>query len=154
MEQCTLLPFPGRRLLMFVRFALLGDAVVNTSGKWNLLGNFNLIWGSSFPMRWPQMGILLRIEGDHRETGKHTLRLDFVNETGQRLSGPDPIEFELPRPRLPGFPLDFVLGVEWGNLNIPEPGNYDFVIRVDDIYLDSVPLYVRHVDDRQTPQGQ
>lgn len=137
---------------MFVRFALLGDAVVVTGGKWNLLGNFNLVWAKSFPTRCPQMGILLRIEADHREIGKHTLKLDFVNETGERLSGPDPLEFELGQPRAPGFPVEFVVGIQINNLQIPDPGNFDFVIRVDDTYLDSVPLYVRRTDDGPKPK--
>lgn len=132
---------------MFVRFGILGDAVVSTSGKWNLLGNFNLIWGKTFPVRWGTLGILLRIEGDHREVGPHTLKVDFVNETGERLSGPDPITFELPAPRVPGFPVDFVIGIQWENLDIPAAGNYDFVVRVDESYLDSIPLYVRRAQD-------
>ncbi len=138
---------------MFVRFALLGDAVVATSGKWNLLGNFNLVWGKTFPVFWPELGILLRIEGDHREIGKHQLRLDFVDETGTRLSGPDPVDFEFPTPRMAGFPIEFVVGVQVRGLEIPTAGNYDFVIRVDDTYLDSVPLYVRDMKDRPTASG-
>ncbi len=136
---------------MFVRFGLLGDAVVPTGGKWNLIGQFNLIWAKEFPVRLPPMGILLRIEGDHREIGSHKLQLDFVDETGQRLGGPDPIDFEFPRPRVPGFPVEYIVGIQFAGLEVPDSGNYDFVIRVDGTYLDSIPLYVR--DAKDLPQA-
>jgi len=128
---------------MFVRFALLGDAVVPTSGKWNLVGYFDLISAESFPTKWPVMGLLLRIEGDHRESGTHELQIDFVNEIGDRLAGPEPQGFELQPPRVEGFPLSYVVGVHINGLDLPAPGNYDFVIRIDGTYIDSVPLYVR-----------
>jgi hypothetical protein len=138
---------------MFVRFALLGDAVIPTAGKWNLLGNFDLIWAGSFPTQWPAMGLLLRIEGDQREKGEHELRIDFVDETGNRLAGPDPQKFTLVEPTVAGFPLTYVLGVHIANLEIPAAGNYDFVIRVDGAYLDSVPLYVRESKDHPRRRG-
>jgi hypothetical protein len=135
---------------VFVRFALLGDAAVNTGGKWNLLGNFNLVRAKQFPATWPRMGLLLRIEGDHREIGEHVLQLDFVDDTGVRLAGPGPMPFEFKKPRLPGFPVEFVIGLEIHGLTIPAPGNYDFTIRVDGTYLDSLPLYVRDAKNRRT----
>jgi hypothetical protein len=119
---------------MFVRFALLGDAVIHTRGKWNLIGNFNLIWARSFPTRWPAMGILLRIEGDRREIGKRTLRLDFVNESGERLVGPEPVEFEFAEPRVPGFPVEFVAGIQ-----------------VEDPHTASRELRLRHSRGRYVP---
>jgi len=132
---------------MFVRFGILGNAAVIAGGKWNLLGHFNLLRTRVFPLRWPEMGILLRLEGDHREIGRHTLRVDFVNETGERLTGADALEFQLNEPSVPGFPIDFVIGIKVANLDIPGPGNYDFVVRVDDTYLDSIPLYVRALEE-------
>lgn len=132
---------------MFVRYALLGDAVHRTSGKWNVIGTFNLVWSKTFPARCPPMGILIRLEGDHREIGKHTLRIDFVDETGSRLSGPEPEEFTFEQPAVAGFPVAHETGLAVVNLDLPKAGNYDFVIRVDDIYLDSVPLYVRDATD-------
>ena len=136
---------------MFVRFGILGDAVVATGGKWNLLGQFNLVWAKSFPVGLPPMGILLRLEGDHREIGDHTLRLDFVDETGQRLDGPEPLDFTFAAPRMPGFPIEFVIGIQVGGLQVSAAGNYDFVIRVDNTYLDSIPLYVRDAKDLPQP---
>ena len=136
---------------MFLRFGLLGDAVVASSGKWSLIGQFNLIWGREFPVVHPQMGILVRLETDRRHLGKHSLRLDFVNEMGERLSGPDPLSFAFNEPRTKGFPVEVVVGVQVGNLEIPEPGNYDFIVRVDDTYIDSIPLYVRHLKDLPGP---
>jgi len=132
---------------MFVRYALLGDAVNRTSGKWNLIGNFNVIWARTLPTNHPEMGILVRLEADHREAGAHSLQLDFVDETGARLSGPDPVPFDLAEPPVAGFPLSFDIGLDIRNLEIPKAGNYDFVVRVDGVYLDSVPLYVRAIAD-------
>lgn len=137
----------NREESMFVRFGLLGDAVVASGGKWTLVGNFNLLWGQDFPLTWALMGLLIRIEGDHREVGEHTLRLDFVNDLGERLTAPPAQPFTFNPPRAPGFPVDFVIGIQIANLQIPGPGNYDFTIRVDETYLDSVPLYVRTAED-------
>ncbi len=136
---------------MFVRFGLFGDAVVSSGGKWTLVGHVNLVWSRKFPTTAPPLGLLLRIEGDHREIGKHVLRLDFVNDLGERLGGPDPVQFAFDRPNVSGFPIEFVIGVTILNLPLPKAGNYDFTVRVDDTYLDSVPLYVRQLGDVQEP---
>ena len=139
---------------MFLRSGLLGDAVVVSSGKWSLIGQFNLIWGREFPMVWPQMGILIHLETDRRYLGKHELHLVFVNEMGERLSGEPPpqVPFTFEEPHTPGFPIQIIVGVDYRKLKIPAPGKYGFIVRVDDTYIDSIPLYVRDLKDLPGPE--
>lgn len=138
---------------MFLRYGILADAVLPAgSGKWNVIGSMNVIWSASWPAVHHRMGLLLRIEGDPQETGKHELEIDFVDEMGQRITGPPKANFELGSPTIPGFPIGGEIGVEINQLKIPGPGNYDFVIRIDGRYIDSVPLYARDATDRESAQ--
>ena len=137
---------------MFIKHAVIADAVVaGGGGKWNIIGTFNTIFAPDFPVKHPRLGLWLRIEAHDREAGKHTLRVDFVDGTGKKLVRLPEMKFTLQREGvLEGTPLSMQVGLEINTISIPDPGNYDFAIRVDGTYLDSVPLYVRKV---QKPQS-
>ena len=129
---------------MFLRYGVLADSVVpGDGGKWNVIGTMNVIQARSWPATHRRLGILLRIEGDYSEIGEHTLQVHFVNALGERISGPPELKISLEPPTTPGFPLGGEVGVEINNLVIPAAGNYDFAIRIDGRYVDSIPLYAR-----------
>lgn len=129
---------------MYVKYGILADGVAMSSGKWTLVGIFNTVWMAKFPKKWVRLSVFVRIEAERREAGDHTAKLDFVDETGQRLADPPELKFSLdPAGVVEGTPLVAEFVMEVGNLNIPGPGNYDFTVRVDGTYLYSIPLYVR-----------
>ena len=135
---------------MFLRYGLIADHVVPTgAGKWTAVGTMNIVYATKWPAVHLRLGILLRIEAHPSEVGKHTLQVDFVDGLGERISGPPKIKIELGESENPGLPVGGEVGIEINKLAIPAAGNYDFVIRIDDKYIDSIPLYARDVSERK-----
>ncbi len=137
---------------MHVKFAIIANAIVPAGGgKWTIVGTFNTVRARKFPALHKPVALLIRIEGHHSEAGEHTVRVEFVNELGERVvdqKAETPIQLDSAAV-LQGTPLFFEVAVEFAKgLPIPESGNYDFAIHVDDTYIDSVPLYARQVDEQ------
>ncbi len=135
---------------MYVRYALLADGIVpGAGGKKNIIGTFNTIYSPKFPAQYAEAHLLVRLEAHESEAGSHRMTIDFVDETGTRLSkASKEINFKLSRKStVQGTPLTVEVVVEIVGLTFPDAGNYDLTIRVDGTYLDSVPLYVRQVED-------
>ena len=137
---------------MHIKFALIANAVIPSgSGKWTIVGTFNSVRARKFPVVHRQIALLIRVEGHHSEAGEHVVRVDFVNELGERVIKE---KFEVPirlNPAavLAGTPLFFeVVVVFEKGLRIPAAGNYDFAIHVDGTYIESIPLYARKVDEQ------
>ena len=132
---------------MYVRYGLLADGIVpGADGKKNIIGTFNTIFAANFPARFAQnIYVLIRLEGHDSEAGEHELTVDIVNETGERIVTPPYTQkFSFDRNRTTtGTPLTREVVVEIEGLAFISAGNYDFAIRVDGRYLDSVPIYVR-----------
>src|SRR3990170_3643486 len=72
---------------MEVAFALLADAAnVSREGKLNILGSFDRIFGSKFPLTWPRMVLVTRFLASPAEYGtEKALEIVTVNADGQRL---------------------------------------------------------------------
>lgn len=138
---------------MQVKYAIIANAVVRAGGgQWTIVGTFNTIRvKKDFPGRHGAIGLLIRVEGHPREAGSHTLRVDFVNQLGEVVENQSSSgEFVLdPKSVIPGTPpyCDVAIGFPNG-LVLTEAGNFDFAIHIDDTYIDSVPLYVRQVDEQ------
>ena len=136
---------------MYVRYALLADGIVpGAGGKKNIIGTFNSIYCPGFPVKFDgRIYLLVRVQGHDSEAGQHTMVVDLVDEIGGRVvKNSARVDFVLDRKRtLKGTPLSSEVVLEINGLFFPEAGNYDLTIKVDDTYLDSVPLYARLVED-------
>ena len=137
---------------MNVNFALIASGMVQDQGKWTVVGIFQVIYAKTFPVTHAPIVLLIRVEGHPREAGTHEIRLDFVNELGERVEGTQSasVEFRIdPKQVISGASPHRDIDVKFpGGLRIPKEGNYDFAIHIDDTYLASVPLYARLVDDQ------
>lgn len=136
---------------MHVQYALIADGIVpGHGGKKNIIGTFNTIYAPRFPAKIAnRVYLLVRIQAHETETGSHVMKVDLVDETGARLSKePAKVDFVLDREKtVEGTPLSVEVVLEINGLAFPDAGNYDLTIKVDDTYLDSVPLYARLVED-------
>ena len=139
---------------MHVAYALLADTATSGGrGKLNIIGTFNRIWAPDFPSVHGRMALVVRLEGHVTEAGEHTLEIQYVNQDGQEIAGgPPQIPFRLNKEnRLPGAPLSQQVMMEINNLPLPEAGVYEFAIKVDGTYLDSIPLYVQQLEAGNAP---
>ena len=74
---------------MDVTLALLADAAnVSQEGKLNILGAFAEINSTTFPVRHPEMQLVLRFEASPAEANsKKNLHVKILDEDGQQVAG-------------------------------------------------------------------
>ena len=72
---------------MEIDFALLADAAnVSREGKLNILGSFDRIYGSKFPLTWPRLVLVTRFVASAAEFGtEKTLEIVTLDADGKRL---------------------------------------------------------------------
>ena len=69
---------------MNVNLAVLCDAAnVSREGKLNILGEFDSIHVATFPLVYPTMVLVVRLEAHPTEAGEHSLKLHLVDEDGE-----------------------------------------------------------------------
>ncbi|QOJ34041.1 MAG: hypothetical protein HRU82_03350 [Nitrospira sp.] len=127
---------------MKVRFAVLADyANVTQEGKLNVLGMFEKIHVSKFPVKLPAMQLIIRFEADISERNQQkSVQVRLINGRGERvleLGGSIAIGNQNPD-NLPY--LNQLLTLR--DLVFPDAGDYQFDIYIDGSLAHSVPLKV------------
>ncbi len=126
---------------MDVDFALLADAAnVSREGKLNILGAFDRIHGSKFPLTWPRMVLVTRFVASAAEYGaEKQIELVTLDADGKRL-GTASGKMTLPKGR-PGrqMKINHILPM---TLTFPHPGVYSIEILVNGEPKATVPLEV------------
>ena len=127
---------------MKIQMAFLADeANVSQEGKLNVLGIFDRIGGSSFPIVHPRMIFAFRVQAEFGDGGQLSpVRVRLMDEDGGVLfeaSG------EIGAPKVPPG--------EWATANqiftlvgvqFPRPGSYKFVVNVGDLPPHETPFTV------------
>ncbi len=105
------------------------DAGINEEGKLDIHGAFNDLYAPGFPAKQARMVLVLVVEWDREDEGRHRFRLDLEDESGKATLSVEgysdvdrrPAERPPPRTRLV-MPLEEVV--------FPRPGEYSFRIRM------------------------
>jgi len=125
---------------MDVTLALLSDAAnVTADGKLNILGVFNALGASSFPVVHPQMALVLRFEATRAEEGKmRQIEIQLGDSDGQKLFK---IGAQLMVPTgVPGSPIRLNHILMLNGVQFPKAGDYEFSILIGDDQKASVDL--------------
>ncbi len=119
-------------------------ANVEQSGKLNMMGIFNDIKASSFPVRHPMMHLVVKLGlelGEVEQTRTVVVRL-LDEDQKEMLALRQPIQIPPARgARMPEFNFIFQLR----DLVFQKPGTYDFALYVDDDFMRVLPVYVKQV---------
>ena len=139
---------------MQVNLAVLCDAAnVSREGKLNILGEFDSIHVSNFPLVYPTMVLVVRLEAHPTEAGDHTLKLHLFDEDGRDVV--PSLRGEVPTGHQPflGVPIRTApLILQMHGVRFEQAGHYSFELLVDDHHLRSLPLHVLG-DDEQASGG-
>lgn len=138
---------------MDVAFALLADAAnVSRQGTLNILGSFDRIHGSKFPMTYSRMVLVMRFVASASEYGSEKtvdiITLDADGKQLGKLSG----KVKLPEGR-PGrqLKINHILPL---SVRFPEPGEYSIEILVNGEPKYTVPVEVALREQQGQPQGE
>lgn len=132
---------------MEVDLALLADAAtIDGSGKLNILGVFDRVSATQFPVRHPRLVLILRFAAGLQEVGKHQVEIVMRDPDGaevMRLDG----EMKLspgPGSMTEGVRVPHLLHMD--GLVFKRGGRYGFDVRVDGQHHVTIPLMVTGPD--------
>ena len=136
---------------MEVAFALLADAAnVSREGKLNILGAFDRVYGTKFPLTWPRMVLVTRFVASPAEFGaEKALEIVTLDADGKRL-GAATGKMQVPTPKGSGraLKINHVLPM---TVTFPGPGEYSIEILVNGEPKATVPLEVVQREEAQAP---
>ncbi len=129
---------------MQVNLAVLCDAAnVSREGKLNILGEFDSIHVSTFPLIYPTMVLVVRLEAHPTEAGDHRLKLHLVDEDGRDVVPYLHGDFPTGDPPFLGVPIRTApLILQMHGVRFEAPGHYSFELLVDNHHLRSLPLHL------------
>lgn len=138
---------------MEVSFALLADAAnISREGKLNVLGAFDRVYGSKFPLRWPRMVLVTRFEASAAEFGSEkSLEIVTMDADGKQL-GKASGKMKIGEGRTGRqIKINHVLPM---GMTFPAPGEYSIEILVNGESKATVPLEVVEREQKQNGQSE
>ena len=129
---------------MLVNLAVLCDAAnVSREGKLNILGEFDSIHASTFPLSYPTMVLVVRIEAHPTEVGDHLLKLQLLDADGRDVVPPLEGGFTTGLAPFLGVPVRTApIILQMHGVRFDAPGHYAFELLVDGHHLRSIPLHI------------
>lgn len=127
---------------MEVQIASLCDSAADYGGKLCLIGAFDTILVRQFPALHPFCSVALRIIFRDTDEGKHTLRLNLINDDGQSLlPGMPASELNIQMPESQFFAsVNLVFNLQ--GMRFTKPGQYSVDITLDGAIVSRIPLQV------------
>lgn len=138
---------------MKIEVFALCDAAVDYSGKLSLLGAFDGIFATDFPVHHPQCAIALRLRVSRSEEGKHHLVLNFIDADGKPVMPSVNANFEVRVPQArESIAVNLVLNIH--QLKFESFGEYAIDLAIDNQQAASLPLLVvQRPRPSDAPQG-
>lgn len=130
--------------MRLLTFAVCDQAAATPDGKLEVHGVFHDLYAPGFPARQDRMTLVVCIEWDRDDAGRHRFRVDVrgpdgrptLTVEGESEVTPRPADRPPPRTQLV-MPLEHVV--------FPVPGRYDFDIRVKGHVMPGPALYLVEV---------
>ena len=132
---------PDNEGSMEVTLALLADAAnVSREGKLNILGAFGNINANKFPIRHPEMRLVLRLEASPAEAGmQKKFEVKVLDVDGQQVGGIGG-EFNVPSPPQTGRRIQMQTALRITDAIFPKEGDYIFAVLIDNKTEAEIPL--------------
>lgn len=123
---------------MKTSLAFLCDAAnVTGENKLNVLGVFSTIASKRFPVTFPSLSLVLRLESDLEEAGDHSIAVRLIDSDGQDVLA----RMDVPV-RLEKAGEDLMSITTMAMVTFPRAGDYSFEVSTAERRLASVPLKV------------
>ena len=139
---------------MDVAFVLLADAAnISREGKLNILGSFDRIHGSKFPLTWPRMVLVTRFIASPAEYGtEKTIEIVTLDADGKKL-GTATGKMVLPAGQAGReLKINHVLPM---TMTFPAPGQYSIEVLVNGEPKAAAPLeVVQREEKKQNGQSE
>ena len=131
---------------MNIEAFLLCDAATDQSGKLNVLGAFDLIFGKEVPTRHRACSIAARIRFSKIEAGDHAVKIFIIdvdgNSIGPKLEGGISVRIG---DNAPTAVVNLILNMQ--NLEFQQYGLYQIDLAIDGAIQASLPLHIRPIPE-------
>jgi len=118
-------------------------ANTTVDNKVNIMGVFNQIFASAYPARHSQFHLIVKVGLElGEETSNRKLTIYLVGEDGntKKIKIFEEV-FDFPE-RVGGLNPEHIAILNFRDFIFPESGTYQFLLHIDDRYLDTLPLYL------------
>lgn len=124
--------------------AVLCESASDFNGKLCILGTFDTVGATHFPVKHPHCTLALRFLFYAEDAGPHKFEVRFVNEDGQELLPRGPIKFDIDIEPIPmnRYFISRNLILNMQGLELPAAGEYAFDIMKDGEAFRRIPLQV------------
>ena len=134
---------------MEVTLALLADAANMSDGKLNILGTFDALNATAFPVRHPEMMLVMRFEAPPAEyDSQKRLDIKLIDADGDTLGG---VEGQIQIGKAEHgrtLRLQHILTIR--DIVFPRPGDYVFAILIDGRTEAQVPVQLIDISEGAT----
>lgn len=125
---------------MFVDIFTLCESAQEYGGKLVIVGTFNRIIADKFPFVYPELAIVARMGFAKEEKGMHHLELS-IKKDGEDIYLMNPVQMDADNSSIEGDHSFMNLVFKGNNIEIPSPGIYKVILKIDDQVRES-ELYV------------
>jgi hypothetical protein len=126
---------------MNVEILALCDFAQDALGKLTIVGAFDAITVRVTPSVHPLMSIATRVRFQVYELGAHTVRMELIDASGDRLA--PPLDGLMNINGIGGDSACANLVLNMTNLRIEREGSWRLVLTIDDQERATVPLFIR-----------
>jgi hypothetical protein len=133
---------------MHIEILALCDFAQDAMGKLNIVGAFDAITVREFPSVHPLMCVAVRIRFQVYELGNHSVRMELVDSSGDRLT--PPLDGSMNVDGIGGDTACTNLALNIVNLRVEREGSWKLVLSIDGQERASVPLYIRRAKPART----
>ena len=134
---------------MEILTAVLCDSAADYHGKLCILGAFDTIAASRFPVVHPHCSVAVRLLFKDEDIGKHSLQIMPIDTDGKNILPAAPPKWEFDLQKIPEetffLSRNFVLNFQ--GLFFQKPAQYSFDITLDDRIIARIPLQAVQIQE-------
>lgn len=135
---------------MELDFGLLAEAALNKNGQLFIMGTCDRLHAQAFPLKLPNLSLVLRFSSHPSEAGEHEIAVDLVDADGRRVQqGPSlKGKVSLGPNQEGGWERRYAdLVVNFQGLKLTKAGTFTFVVKSDGRHVGDVRFHVKKAQD-------
>ncbi|HEX2944378.1 MAG TPA: hypothetical protein VHT96_00295 [Clostridia bacterium] len=127
---------------MHCKYSFVCDAAnISQTGNLNVLGIFRNISAAKFPCQHPRFTYVANIEFHRSEVGKHSFRMNFIDDDGKEIISPLSGEIDVSASNRSANII-----IELANIQFPKAGVYEIDLTLDNQHVTTESINVLQTD--------
>ncbi|HJS53789.1 MAG TPA: hypothetical protein VJ765_04575 [Chitinophagaceae bacterium] len=129
---------------MEIEIFTLCDFAQDNHSKLTVVGTFDSIHSKQFPFVQANFSVACRLRFSEKETGQHTMRLRFINGSGEELMKPIEGQMNILKPQNGQYSAANLV-FNFNQVKFDKTGRYSFELYIDDEWKSGLPLFINQI---------